>query len=239
VVSGQLSVVSGQWSVVSGQLSVVSGQLSVVSGQFPAAQPGKESAMNPSVNNPIANGSGSEDFEETLRLLARVSAPEGLEKRVEAGLRAAPRTARILRWPVARNLESAWARSAAAAAIFALVIGGGWGLYSRVQPVQPARAIAVPHAPGGGFSNAGAMRTPQTLNGPIVAPSATAQPAATPAVEPTSKPATQPKATSSAKTGALPSQKQHQRVKLASANKATAGLATLPADAQPAVIPAK
>ena len=193
--------------------------------------------------------SSSSDFEETLRLLAQLPVPEGLEERVEAGLRAAPHAttgkARILRWPVALRLESAWARAAAAAAIFALMIGGGWGVYSRVQPVQPARAIAVPHAPGGGFSNAGAMRTPQTLNGPIVAPSAVAKPAAvtppaaTPAVEPTSKPATQPKATSSAKTGAQPSQKQHQRVKLASANKAAAGLATLPADAQPAVIPAK
>jgi hypothetical protein len=187
--------------------------------------------------------SSSSDFEETLRLLAQLPVPEGLEERVEAGLRAAPHAttgkARILRWPVALRLESAWARAAAAAAIFALMIGGGWGVYSRVQPVQPARAIAVPHAPGGGFSNAGAMRTPQTLNGPIVAPSATAQPAATPAVEPTSKPATKPKTPSSAKTGAQPSQKQHQRVKLASANKAAAGLATLPADAQPAVIPAK
>ena len=201
--------------------------------------------MNPSVNNPIANGSGSEDFEETLRLLARVSAPEGLEKRVEAGLRAAPRTARILRWPVARNLESAWVRSAAAAAIVAVVVGGGWGVYSSVQSVQPARAIAVPRAPGGGFSNAGAMRTPQTLNGPIVAPAAVAKPAtvatpaATPAAQPTSKPATQPNGTSSAKIGAQPSQKPLQRAKAASAKKHATEPAALPAAAQPAVIPAK
>jgi hypothetical protein len=196
--------------------------------------------------------SSSSSFEETLRLLAHLSAPEGLEERVEAGLRAAPHAAtgraRILRWPVALRMENAWVRAAAAAAIVAVVVGGGWGVYSSVQTVQPARVIAVPQhvaAPGGGFSNAGAMRTPQTLNGPIVAPSAVAKPAAvtppaaTPAVEPTSKPATQPKATSSAKTAALPSQKPLHPAKPASANKATAAPATLPADAQPAVIPAK
>jgi hypothetical protein len=193
--------------------------------------------------------SSSSEFEETLRLLAHLSAPEGLEERVEAGLRAAPHAAtgraRILRWPVALRMDNAWARSAAAAAIVALAIGGGWGVYSRVQPVQPARAIAVPHASGGGFSNAGAMRTPQTLNGPIVAPAAVAKPdavappTATPAVEPASKPATKPKTPSSAKTMARSSQKQHHPAKLASANKTASGLATLPADAQPAVIPAK
>jgi hypothetical protein len=120
----------------------------------------------------------SSDFELTLRLLARLSAPEGLEERVEASLRAAPRAttspARILRWPVA--LENSWVRAAAAAAILAVMLGGGWGVYSLVQPVrplQPARAVAAPPhlaTPGGGFSNAGAMRTPHTLNGPVVAP---------------------------------------------------------------------
>jgi hypothetical protein len=193
--------------------------------------------------------SSSSSFEETLRLLAHLPAPEGLEERVEAGLRAAPNTgkARILRWPVARRLENPWVRAAAAAAIVAVIVGGGWGVYSSVEMVQPARGIVVPQhvaAPGGGFSNAGAMRTPQTLNGPIVAPPAAtkpavvAPPAATPAVEPTSKPAIQPKATSSAKTGALPSQKPLHPAKAASAKKAVEP-ATPPADAQPAVIPAK
>jgi hypothetical protein len=114
-------------------------------------------------------------FEETLRLIARLSAPEGLEERVRAGLRAAtltelPKT-RILRWPVALRLDNDWMRAAAAAAIVAVVVGGGWGISSRFQPAQPSSAIAVPLRGAGqtGFSSAGAMRTPQTLNGPIVA----------------------------------------------------------------------
>jgi hypothetical protein len=195
--------------------------------------------MNPSVKNPIANGPGSSDFEETLRLLAHLPAPEGLEERVEAGLRAAPRNARILRWPVALRAENAWVRAAAAAAIVAVVAGGGWGVYLGVQTVQPARVIAVPQhiaAPGGGFSNAGAMRTPQTLNGPIAAPPAVAKPAAvappasTPAVKPVAKPVTTPAAQSS--------QKPLHPAKPTSAKK-IAEPATLPAVAPTAVIPAK
>ncbi len=145
--------------------------------------------MNSSIQKPLVGGSG--EFEETLRLIARFSAPEGLEERVQAGLRAAASTAsgraRILRWPEALRLENDWmqnlARAAAAAAIVAVVVGGGWGISSRFQPAQPSSAIAVPTAAPdkldngqGGFSSAGAMRTPQTLNGPVVAPSATAAP---------------------------------------------------------------
>jgi hypothetical protein len=147
--------------------------------------------MNPSGQNSIAGTSGSGEFpgpgefEETLRLIARLSAPEGLEDRVQAGLRAspAPSTARILAWPSALRLDtalkSAWLRSAAAAAIVAVVIGGSWGVYLRVQLIQPTRAITVPlHlSTQGGFSSAGARRTPQTLNGPMVEHPAAALPA--------------------------------------------------------------
>ena len=148
------------------------------------------SAQNPFVGNSGSGGyPGSGEFEETLRLIARLSAPEGLEKRVQVGLRAASRTtlgrARILQWPVALRLDNAWmqsslARIAAAAAIAAVVVGGGWGVISRVQPAQPARAIAIPPrvSSQGGFSSAGAMRTPQTLNGPIVEVPSVAHPAA-------------------------------------------------------------
>ena len=153
--------------------------------------------MKTSDRNLFVSGSGA--AEETLRLIARISAPEGLEERVQAGLRAASVArnsaagkARILRWPVALRLENAWlqnlARAAAAAAIVAMVVGVGWGISSRFQPAKPSSAIAVPpHGAGqsgqGGFSSAGAMRTPQTLNGPVVAHSAavapqTAKPAA-------------------------------------------------------------
>ena len=150
--------------------------------------------MNPSEQNSITESSGSGDFESTLRLIARLSAPQGLEERIQAGLRAAPASAsggsRILAWPTALRADAVWMRSAAAAAIVAVVVGGGWGISSHFQPNRPTSAIAVPvHGAGqtgqvgqtgqGGFSSAGAMRTPQTLNGPVVAQPATATPQTT------------------------------------------------------------
>ena len=60
-------------------------------------------------------------------------------------------------------------RTAAAAAIVFVVAGGGWGVYTRVQQVQPSQGDR--RCPRGcqrpdGFSSAGAMRTPETLPGP-------------------------------------------------------------------------
>jgi len=132
--------------------------------------------------------------DETLQLIARISAPEGLEERVQAGLRVEASTAsgkaRILRWPKALRLKNVWmqnlARAAAAAAIVAVVVGGGWGISSRFHPAMPSSAVAVPPHSGnqGGFSSAGAMRTPQTLNGPVVAhPATVALKTAKPAVK--------------------------------------------------------
>jgi len=153
--------------------------------------------MNSTRDNSIADAHDSSEFDKTLRLIARLAPPDGLEERMQAGLKAAPALggARILPWPTALRFDSAWVRSAAAAAIVAVVIGGSWGVYSRVQSIQPVRAITVPlHlSTQGGFSSAGAMRTPQTLNGPMVDhPAAVmAQPAtAAPlTVNPTAKPA--------------------------------------------------
>jgi hypothetical protein len=149
--------------------------------------------MNTSKQNPfVHDSSAASAAEETLRLIASLPAPEGLEKRIEAGLRVAPRRARILPWPA--RLDNAWVRVAAAAAIVFVVIGGGWGVVSLVQPSQPARGNSVPPviaphgtAPGG-FSNAGAMRTPQTLDHPVVV--TTPAPTVVPAVKPTAKPVT-------------------------------------------------
>jgi hypothetical protein len=184
----------------------------------------------------------SSEFEETLRLLASLPAPDGLEERVETGLKAAPRAAtgkaRILRWPATRCLENSWARAAAAAAIVAVVVGGGWGICSLVQPSQPARAIAAPPrvvAPSGGFSNAGAMRTPQTLNGPIVAPPTVAKPAtvappaAVPAAQTTSKPVAQPKAQPDTKIETHSSQKLLHPAKPTQTNQSIGEPAALPA----------
>jgi len=119
----------------------------------------------------------ADQVEATLRLIARLPAPDGLEDRVVAGLKTAPRTARVLHWPAVLRPTGTWMRGAAAAAIVFVVAGGGWGIYTRVQPTQPARVIAMPPrvGAGGGFSNAGAMRTPQTLNGPVIANPVAAQ----------------------------------------------------------------
>ena len=69
-------------------------------------------------------------------------------------------------------------RAAAAAAIVFVVVGGGWGVYSRVQPPAQSKVIVMPQRVNGagGFSSAGAMRTPQTLNGPVLAHPVTTMP---------------------------------------------------------------
>jgi hypothetical protein len=122
--------------------------------------------MSYPVPNGFSKDSGSSEAEETLRLIASLPAPDGLEDRIHASLRSAPRTARVLAWPLAAN----WLRAAAAAAIVFVVAGGGWGIYSRVQPGQPTQGVVAPHVgTQGGFSQGGAVRRPQTLQGPIVA----------------------------------------------------------------------
>jgi hypothetical protein len=115
---------------------------------------------------------GVGEAEETLRLIAGLPAPEGLEDRVHLALAKAPRMGRILRWPLSAShdwMHGALARGAAAAAIVCVVAGGGWEVYSRVQPAPAPRVIVMPHviAPGG-FSSANAIRTPKTLNGPTL-----------------------------------------------------------------------
>jgi hypothetical protein len=132
-------------------------------------------------------GTGNSAAEETLRLLARLHAPEGLEERVQENLRVATipaaHQARILNWPTWLRPSGGWMqssgmRAAAAAAIVAVVIGGGWIVSSRLPAAQPGVAVtASPRgAAPGGFSSAGAMRTPQTLDRPVVATPAQAPP---------------------------------------------------------------
>jgi hypothetical protein len=106
--------------------------------------------------------------EETLRLIARLAAPAGLEGRVHHKLRTAPREARVLAWPMPAGTGREWMRAAAAAAIAFAIAGGGWSVYSRVQPRPAGGFTLAPHAAPGGFAGAGAVRTPQTLNGPVV-----------------------------------------------------------------------
>jgi hypothetical protein len=138
--------------------------------------------MNHPDRNALTNGSEvtAGDMEATLRLIAALPAPEGLEDRVNASLFAAqqpvPRKSRLLAWPAVPWLGRDWMRSAAAAAIVLIVAGGGWGIYMRVRP--PGSIAAPPRvAAPAGFSSAGAMRAPNTLNGPVVKQPATAKPA--------------------------------------------------------------
>ncbi len=135
--------------------------------------------MNSNPHRPNVSESVAVSGEETLRLLAGAPAPSGLEERVHAALRNAPRSARVLAWPRALRADSNWMRSAAAAAIVFVVAGGGWGVYTRVVQNQPAKVIVMPlRMPVvGGFQGAGAMRTPQTLPGATVPPASMANPA--------------------------------------------------------------
>jgi hypothetical protein len=140
--------------------------------------------MNSNPHNPTTSESGSASAfspaEETLRLIANLPAPEGLEDHVHAALRAAPRGGRVLAWPRAIRPESSWMRSAAAAAIVFVVAGGGWGVYTRVEQSQTPKVTVMPArmpAPGG-FSGAGLKRTPLTLPGPAAPqPVKTSEPA--------------------------------------------------------------
>jgi len=114
--------------------------------------------------------------DETLRMIAQMPVPERLEERVKAGLQLAEKPGRVLGWPSERRagsrggwMRAGWARGAAAAAIALAVVGGGWGIYARVEPAQSAKVGAVPAAKQNGtFSEAGAMRRPQTVVGPTV-----------------------------------------------------------------------
>jgi hypothetical protein len=114
--------------------------------------------------------------ENTLRLIASLPSPAGLEERMKASLQLAAKNGKVLRWPaITSGSLAGWMhggamRAAAAAAIVFVVAGGGWGVYSSVQQAAAPKVIVMPqsiHATRG-FSSAGAMRTPQTLNGPVI-----------------------------------------------------------------------
>jgi hypothetical protein len=130
--------------------------------------------MNSNPHNAMSSDSGRDCGEATLRLIAGLPAPAGLEERVHKALGEAPRGGRVLAWPArfrARAaLESNWVRATAAAAIVFVVVGGGWGVYSRVQPGLAGKVIVMParEPSSGGFGGAGAVRTPATIPGPKV-----------------------------------------------------------------------
>jgi len=133
--------------------------------------------MSPSrIQDEFDLSAGALDEERTLRLIATLPAPEGLEERMKASLRSAPRRANVVVWPFSSAEDGRWMqragmRAAAAAAIVLLIAGGGWEVYSHIQPAPLPAAVSAPQPlnGGGGFNAAGAKRVPQTLEGPIVA----------------------------------------------------------------------
>ena len=141
--------------------------------------------MSSNPHDPRASASASSPAEETLRLIASLPAPKGLEERVQtavsAAAGAAPRRGSILAWPRTLRPESGWMRGAAAAAIVFVVAGGGWGVYTRVEQNQPAKVIVMPARIPGGFGGAGAIRTPLTLPGPKAPQPVKVSPEANPA----------------------------------------------------------
>ena len=112
--------------------------------------------------------------EDTLRLIASLPAPEGLAERVKVRMQTTPESGRILMWPGAVKPAGGWmyssmARGAAAAAIVCIVAGGGWRIYSHVQPGPSGNVLMMPAAPSGGrFGNANATRVPDTLDRPVL-----------------------------------------------------------------------
>jgi hypothetical protein len=136
--------------------------------------------MNTLPTNGFPSASGGRDShdsgEDTLRLIASLPAPEGLAERVKAGMQSAPESGRVLAWRGANRPAGGWmytsvARGAAAAAIVCAVAGGGWRIYSRVQPGPTGNVLMMP-APatpsGSRFGNAGATRVPDTLDRPVL-----------------------------------------------------------------------
>jgi len=148
--------------------------------------------MNSNPRDPMTSESASSPAEETLRLIASLPAPEGLERRVQSLLDAVPHRGRVLAWPQSFRPESGWMRSAAAAAIVFVVAGGGWGVYTRVENThfdqnQPAKVIVMPARIPSGFGGAGAIRTPETLPGPKAPEPVKVSPEANPARPKTAK----------------------------------------------------
>ena len=119
--------------------------------------------------------------EELLRRIAALPAPSGLEERIQARLAVAPlpapRRSFLSGWLGIWEfdwMQSGALRAAAAVAIAAVVLGGGWGVARQAAPTamqgstRPGLPVQLSAPPAGGFSTAGAVRVPQTLDRPVV-----------------------------------------------------------------------
>jgi hypothetical protein len=131
--------------------------------------------MNLSTHNEQDRNAATIDAERSLRMIASLPAPVGIEDRVKSGLRGAPMQTGVIGWPLS-SPNRGWAqvsymRAAAAAAIVVVVAGGGWGVYTHFGAAPTPTAVAVPQRidGSGGISAAGAKRTPKTVEGPTIA----------------------------------------------------------------------
>jgi hypothetical protein len=130
--------------------------------------------MSFSTQNDADRNASVTDAEKTLRLIATLPAPEDIADRVKSGLHSAPRKADVISWPTsatgARWTQLAAMRGAAAAAIVLVVAGGAWEVYTHIRIAPEPAAVAAPQRldGSGGLSAAGAVRKPQTLEGPVV-----------------------------------------------------------------------
>ena len=131
--------------------------------------------MSPSNRVELDSNSGVLDAEQTLRLIATLPAPKGLEERVKTKLHSMPQRTNVISWPLAtggfRRMQSAGMRAVAAAAIVLVVAGGGWEVYSHIHVATAPNAVTTPPTlnGSGSFSAAGAKRVPQTVKGPVIA----------------------------------------------------------------------
>lgn len=126
--------------------------------------------------NDLERNAGVIDAERSLRLIASLPAPVGIEDRLKSGLRGTPNQTGVIAWPLSSPNRVGWAqvsylRAAAAAAIVFVVAGVGWEVHARFGPAPAPAAEAVPQRidGGSGLSPAGAKRTPKTVEGPRIA----------------------------------------------------------------------
>jgi hypothetical protein len=128
--------------------------------------------------NPIdPRSEAQEEYMRTLHLLTQVEPPKGLAERVQSRLEDEPRrrTHRgLLHLFDPLTPWGNWMRGLAAAAIVAILAGGCWEVFSRshAPAVTPSASLAAPSTTttGNGFTSAGAVRKPQTLDGPLARP---------------------------------------------------------------------
>lgn len=128
--------------------------------------------MNSISQNDFDRNAATTDAEQSLRLVASLPAPVGIEERVKCGLKDASSQTAVIAWPSsrARWAQVSYLRGAAAAAIVLMVAGGGWGVYAHFgQAPLPAGAVVPQRIEGGGFSSAAARRTPKTVDGSAIA----------------------------------------------------------------------